>query len=63
MPKDKRIEIGLRYIFGVGPQISSQILKKTGVNPGARVHELSDAEVASLRTTMLLRVPSAQRSP
>ncbi len=52
LPKDKRVEIGLRYIFGIGPFIAKQILDKTGVNPDTRVHALSDAEVAKLRAVI-----------
>jgi small subunit ribosomal protein S13 len=50
LPKEKRIEIGLRYIFGIGPFIAAQILKKTGVNPDTRVHKLTDEDVAKLRS-------------
>jgi len=49
LPKGKRIEIGLRYIFGIGPTSASQILKKTGINPDTRVHALSDEDVTKLR--------------
>lgn len=50
LPKDKRIEIGLRYIFGIGPFVAGEILKKTGVNPDTRVHKLTDEDVAKLRS-------------
>ncbi|MGA7935831.1 MAG: 30S ribosomal protein S13 [Kovacikia sp.] len=49
LPRDKRVEIGLTYIYGIGPTRSKEILKATGVNPDTRVKELTDAEVASLR--------------
>lgn len=49
LPKNKRIEIGLRYIFGIGPTSSAKILKKTGVNPDTRVHALTDEDVTKLR--------------
>jgi small subunit ribosomal protein S13 len=49
LPRDKRIEIGLRYIYGIGPTRSRDILKATGVNPDTRVKDLSDADVAALR--------------
>ncbi len=49
LPKDKRIEIGLRYIFGIGPTVASEILKKTGINPDTRVRTLSDEDVTKLR--------------
>ncbi|NJO77504.1 MAG: 30S ribosomal protein S13 [Cyanobacteria bacterium RM1_2_2] len=49
LPRDKRVEIGLTYIYGIGLTRSKQVLAKTGVNPDTRVKELSDAEVAALR--------------
>lgn len=49
LPRDKRVEIGLRYIYGIGPTRANEILAKTGVNPDTRVKDLSDADVASLR--------------
>jgi small subunit ribosomal protein S13 len=49
LPREKRVEVGLRYIFGIGPSISADILKKTGVNPDTRVHQLTDDEVVRLR--------------
>jgi small subunit ribosomal protein S13 len=49
LPKNKRVEIGLRYIFGIGPYRAQQILKKTGVNPDTRVHKLSDDDISKLR--------------
>lgn len=52
LPRDKRIEVGLQYIYGVGPFIARQILEKTGVSPDTRVNQLSDADVAKLRTVI-----------
>jgi len=52
LPKDKRVEIGLRYIFGIGPFIAKQILEKTGVSPDTRVNQLSDSDVAKLRAVI-----------
>ena len=52
LPKNKRIEIGLRYIYGIGAHHASEILQKTGVNPDTRVHALSDDEVAKLRNVI-----------
>lgn len=49
LPRDKRIEIGLTYIYGIGLTRSQGILAATGVNPDTRVKDLSDAEVAALR--------------
>lgn len=49
LPKDKRIEIGLTYIFGIGQRSADVILKETGVNPDTRVKDLSEDDVAKLR--------------
>jgi small subunit ribosomal protein S13 len=49
LPREKRVEIGLTYIFGIGRAKSNEILKVTGVNPDTRVRDLSDDEVSSLR--------------
>ncbi len=49
LPRDKRIEIALTYIYGIGRPTSQAILAKTGVNPNTRVRDLSEAEWQSLR--------------
>jgi small subunit ribosomal protein S13 len=49
LPRDKRIEIGLTYIYGIGLTRSKEILAATGVNPDTRVKDLGDADVAALR--------------
>jgi small subunit ribosomal protein S13 len=49
LPREKRVEIALTYIFGIGRPISNRILSETGVNADTRVRDLSDAEVARLR--------------
>jgi len=49
LPRDKRIEIGLTYIYGIGPTRAKEVLKTTGVNPDIRVKDLSDADVTALR--------------
>lgn len=49
LPRDKRIEIGLRYIYGIGPTRAKEIIAKTGVNPDTRVKDLSESDVAILR--------------
>ena len=49
LPKDKRIEIGLTYIYGIGRKSAKDILEKTGINPDTRVKDLTDAEEAKLR--------------
>jgi small subunit ribosomal protein S13 len=52
LPKDKRVEIGLTYIYGIGRSSSQKILQKTGVNPDIRVHKLTEEEVAKLRSVI-----------
>ena len=49
LPRDKRVEIGLTYIFGIGRTTSLQILAKTGINPDTRVRDLTEDEVAKIR--------------
>src|SRR5690554_4700376 len=49
LPREKRVEIGLTYIFGVGRTRSKQIIEKTGVNPDTRIRDLTDDEIAKLR--------------
>jgi small subunit ribosomal protein S13 len=49
LPRDKRVEVGLTYIFGIGRPRSRQILKNTGVSPDTRIKDLTEAEVAALR--------------
>lgn len=49
LPREKRVEIALTYIFGIGRPTSQQILAATGVNPDTRVRDLTDDEVAKLR--------------
>ena len=49
LPREKRIEIGLTYIFGIGRPTADKILSETGVNPDTRVKDLSEADVSKLR--------------
>ena len=49
LPKEKRVEIGLTYIYGIGVASSNKILAKAGVNPDTRVKDLTDEEVNSIR--------------
>ncbi len=49
IPRDKRVEISLRYIYGIGPTRSREILKATGVNPDTRVKDLTEAEQSAIR--------------
>ena len=49
LPRDKRIEIALTYIYGIGRSISREILEKTGVSPETRVRDLTEDEVSKIR--------------
>ena len=50
LPKEKRVEIGLTYIYGIGLSTSHKILATTGVNPDTRVKDLTEEEVNEIRT-------------
>ena len=50
LPREKRLEVALTYIFGVGLTTSQQVCKATGISPDSRVRDLTDDEVARLRT-------------
>jgi len=52
IPRDKRIEIGLTYIYGIGRSRANEILKKANVNPDTRVKDLTEAEVNALRSVI-----------
>ena len=49
LPREKRIEIGLTYVYGIGRASSNRILAEAGVNPDTRVRDLTDEEVAKIR--------------
>ncbi len=49
LPRDKRVEIGLTYIFGIGRKSANDILAATGINPDTRVRDLSEDEISKLR--------------
>jgi len=49
LPRNKRVEIGLTYLFGIGPTRANAILTQTKVNPDIRVKDLSEADVAAIR--------------
>ncbi len=49
LPRDKRVEIGLTYIFGIGRPTSNKILSEAGVNPDTRVKDLTEAEVGKIK--------------
>lgn len=49
LPNNKRTEVALTYIYGIGPTRAQEIIKKSGVDPNTRVHKLTDEEIARLR--------------
>ncbi|HET6681268.1 MAG TPA: 30S ribosomal protein S13 [Gemmatimonadaceae bacterium] len=64
LPRDKKVEIGLTYVFGIGRATARKILEQTGVNPDLRVRDLNDADVNKLRQLIErdLRVEGALRT-
>ena len=52
IPTNKRVEIALRYIHGIGPSMAREIIEKVGVESTRRVNELTDAEVIKIRETI-----------
>ena len=50
LPRQKRVDIALRYIYGIGPYRADEVLDKAQVNPAIRVKDLSEAEVSRIRT-------------
>ena len=52
LPREKRVEVGLTYIYGIGLSSSQKILKKAGVNPDTRVKDLTDDQVSSIRKVL-----------
>lgn len=49
LPRNKRVEIGLTYIYGIGRKTSGDILRQAGINPDTRVKDLTEAQIATLR--------------
>jgi small subunit ribosomal protein S13 len=49
LPRNKRVEIGLTYIYGIGRSLSGDILRKAGVDPETRVRDLTESEITALR--------------
>jgi small subunit ribosomal protein S13 len=64
LPRNKRVEIALTYIYGIGVSTAQRILQQAGVNPDRRVHELTDEEVNRLRRIIesQLKVEGALRT-
>ncbi|MBQ8797125.1 MAG: 30S ribosomal protein S13 [Oscillospiraceae bacterium] len=52
LPREKRIEIALTYIYGIGPARAAKVLEKTGINPDTRVKDLTEDQEAALRETI-----------
>ena len=52
IPDDKKVEVSLTYIYGIGPTSSKQILQATNIEPSTRVRDLAESEVAQLRETI-----------
>ena len=52
LPREKRVEVGLTYIYGIGLKSSQKILDENGINPDTRVKDLTEAEVNALRETI-----------
>lgn len=52
LPRDKRVIVGLTYIYGIGPATSAEILRKLNINESIRIRDLSEADVAKLRETI-----------
>src|SRR4028119_926823 len=50
LPREKRVEVGLTYVFGIGRATAKKILAETGVDPNTKVRDLAEGEVAQLRT-------------
>ena len=55
LPNNKRVEIGLTYIYGIGLPTAKKIISETGINPDTRVKDLSESDVAKLRAEELFR--------
>ena len=53
LPRDKRVAIGLTYIYGIGLRTSQEILQTTGINPDTRIKNLAEEEVVRLREVIL----------
>ncbi len=64
LPRDKKVEIGLTYIYGIGRVLARRILTATGVDPELRIRDLSDTDVSKLRQEIekLYRVEGALRT-
>ena len=59
LPRDKRIEVGLTYIYGIGPTTSKKILAEPGVDPDIRVRDLTEDDLAKLRDYITANITTA----
>ncbi|MBD0357760.1 MAG: 30S ribosomal protein S13, partial [Rubrobacter sp.] len=50
LPREKRVEVGLTYVYGIGRSTAKKILNETGVNPDTKIRDLAEGEVAQIRT-------------
>jgi small subunit ribosomal protein S13 len=57
LPRDKRIEIGLTYIFGIGLTTSQKLLRSAQIDPGIKVNDLSEAQISRLRDVIAKEMP------
>jgi small subunit ribosomal protein S13 len=57
LPREKRVEVGLTYIYGIGLHTSQQLLQRTGINPDTRVRDLTEDEVQRLRDIIDKELP------
>ena len=55
LPREKRVEIGLTYIYGIGLKTSQKLLKENGINPDTRVKDLTEEEVSKLRESKMFK--------
>ena len=58
LPRNKRVEIGLTYIYGIGRNLSVEILHKAGISPDTRVKDLTETEVTALRGSLIVNTRS-----
>lgn len=52
LPREKRVEVALTYIYGIGPTLSKRVLQNTGIDPNTRVRDLAEDEIGKLRETL-----------
>ena len=63
LPRNKRIEISLTYIYGIGRNLSNEVLGQAGINPDTRVKDLTESEIAGLRATIDRNFRKASNNP